>query len=296
MSVQKRLSEVFNKSEKIVFNNSSRIVLISDCHRGDGSWADDFSKNQNLFFTALQHYYNNQYTYIELGDGDELWKNKNPNDIISEHKNAFWIMSQFLQKNRLYLIFGNHDICKRRNKFMKKYFYEYYNEAKHQVVPIFKDIKVHEGLILEHEDTKNKIFLVHGNQGDILNDKLWRLTCFLVRYIWRHLELIGVKDPTSTNKNYKRKEWIEKQMMKWVEKENQMLIAGHTHRPVFSKVNEVSYFNDGSCVHPRCITCIEIFEGNIMLVKWSIKVKEDGVLFAGRDILEGPNKLKDYFS
>lgn len=76
MNKLKRISKVFESADEISFDDTSKIVLMSDIHRGDGSWADDFSKNQNLYFAALTHYYNENYTYIEIGDGDELWKNK----------------------------------------------------------------------------------------------------------------------------------------------------------------------------------------------------------------------------
>ena len=72
MSVASRLSEVFESSEKIPFDDSSKFILFSDCHRGDNSWTDDFAQNQNIFFHALNFYYDGGFTYIEVGDGDEL--------------------------------------------------------------------------------------------------------------------------------------------------------------------------------------------------------------------------------
>ena len=33
------------------------------------------------------------------------------------------------------------------------------------------------------------------------------------------------------------------------------------------------FFNDGSCVHPRSITGIEIENGEISLIKWEISTK-----------------------
>ena len=84
-------------------------------------------------------------------------------------------------------------------------------------------------------------------------------------------------------------------MIEWAKKEKQMLIAGHTHKPVFPEPSEPLYFNDGCCIHPRCITAIEILDGNIMLVKWNIQTKNDGTLFVGREVLAGPTKLTDYF-
>ena len=74
-----------------------------------------------------------------------------------------------------------------------------------------------------------------------------------------------------------------------------MLIAGHTHRSIMPSPGEPLYFNSGSCVHPRCITAIEILRGTILLVKWSYKTRIDGTVYVGRDVLEGPIKLQDYF-
>ena len=53
MSLLNRLTEVFELSEKLPFDDSSKFILFSDCHRGDNSWADDFAQNQTLFFRDL---------------------------------------------------------------------------------------------------------------------------------------------------------------------------------------------------------------------------------------------------
>jgi len=295
MNELKHVSQVFQSAEQISFDDSSKIVLMSDCHRGDGSWADNFSKNQNPYFAALDHYYNQGYTYIEIGDGDELWENRKFNNIIQTHQNVFRLLVKFFNENRFYLIFGNHDIVKKNDKFVRKYLYQYYDERKKKFVPLFKNIKVHEGLVLRYKVTDDKILLMHGHQVDCLNNKIWRLSRFLVRYLWRPLELFGVNDPTSTAKNYEKKDDIEKKLTKWVIKEKHMLIAGHTHRPMLPEVGQPLYFNSGSCVHPRSITAIEITHGNIILVKWNVKTRNDGTLFIGRDVLAGPRRLVDYF-
>lgn len=67
-----------------------------------------------------------------------------------------------------------------------------------------------EGLILENICKKEELFLVHGHQGDLLNDTLWPVARFLVRYIWRHLELVGFLDPTGAGRPRKAKERVEK--------------------------------------------------------------------------------------
>ncbi|MEC7265082.1 MAG: serine/threonine protein phosphatase, partial [Bacteroidota bacterium] len=73
-------------------------------------------------------------------------------------------------------------------------------------------------------------------------------------------------------------------------------IVGHTHRPRFPEPGEIPLFNDGSCVHPRSITGIEIENGEISLIKWHIATKPDGTLQIVRVLLEGPEKLVDYIN
>ena len=187
-------------------------------------------------------------------------------------------------------------MVKKNDSFVQNNLYEYYDEREKKYVPLFKNITLHEGLILKHRITNDKILLIHGHQADFLNNNLWRLSRFLVRYLWKPLEAYGINDPTSAAKNYDKKEAVSKKLTEWVIKEKHMLIAGHTHRPIFPEINEAPYFNDGSCVHPRCITAIEITYGHIALVKWSVKTKNDGTLFIGRDVLAGSKKLQDYFN
>lgn len=295
MNKLRRISQIFKSAEQIPFDDSSKFVLMSDCHRGDGSWTDNFLKNRNIYIAALNHYYNKDYTYIELGDGDELWENKKLIDIMHVHKDSFWLLSKFQSEGRLYLLFGNHDMEKKDYGFVKNNIRKYFDHREEEYLTIFEKIKVHEGLVLKHRITKDKILLLHGHQVDTFNGTLWRLSKFLVRNLWRPLESFGVNDPTSTAKNYEKKISIAKKLTEWVIYKKHMLIAGHNHKPMFPEVGQPPYFNDGSCIHPRCITAIEISEGNIYLVKWSTKVREDGTLFIDRDVLAGPRKLNDYF-
>jgi UDP-2,3-diacylglucosamine pyrophosphatase LpxH len=268
---------------------------MSDCHRGNGGWGDNFSNNQNIFFAALYYYYENGYTYIELGDGDELWENRAIEDVINAHSDAFWLMSLFYKEDRFHMIYGNHDVIKKDSRFTQTKCNSFYCESASSTMALFPGIEITEGLILRYRNTRNQLLLTHGHQGDFLNDTLWRLSRFLVRYLWRPLELVGIKDPTSAAKNNEKKNTVEKNLIDWSNEKKQMLICGHTHRPVFPRVGEPLYFNDGSCVHPRCITAIEIRNGTIALVKWATMTKPDRTLFVGREVLEPPVRLNDYF-
>ncbi|AHF09239.1 MULTISPECIES: metallophosphoesterase family protein [Dehalobacter] len=294
MNAVDRISKAFQSAEEIPVDDSSKMILMSDVHRGDGSWADDFSGNENLYFAALTHYYKEQYTYIELGDGDELWKYKNMSDIVPVHKDTFSLLQKYYNEGRLYFIYGNHDMVKSNDHFVQKCFNRYYDAEENRHVPLFENVKFHEGLVLRYKDSDRKILLIHGHQGSMLDYTFWGLRRFLVRYVWKKLELFGFKDPTSTAKNYHKKDSIEQNLTEWVNQEKHMLIAGHTHRPMFPDAGKPLYFNDGSCVHPRSITGIEIAEGNITLVKWNIKTKDNGTLYIGREVLAGPRDLKGY--
>ena len=289
-----RLEKIYSNSEVIPFNHGSKFIIMSDCHRGQGNSADNFSPNQKLFFSALEYYYQNGFTYIELGDGDELWENRKVKYIIDAHSDAFWMMSEFYRDNRFYMLFGNHDVIKQNKNYMEKNFDNYYYEAMRCHLPLFPKIKAHEGLILENTVSKDRIFLVHGHQGDILNDNLQILTKFLVRYLWRPLELIGFLNPTGSNKSHNKKEKAERNLALFAGLKNNIVIAGHTHRTMFSQPGKGLYFNDGSCVHPRCITGIEIDNNKIALIKWSVCVKDDRSLYIDRKVLEGPVELSEY--
>lgn len=295
MSANNRLTQVFEASKEILFDDNSRLIFFSDCHRGDNSPADDFAHNSSTFSYALNYYFDRGFTYIEAGDGDELWENRYFSDIWQAHGDVFRIMRKFHREGRFYMILGNHDMVKKSKRFMRKNLYQYYNHRTKRFEPLFDNIEVHEGLILRYAGTSGKIFVVHGHQGDLLNDNLWPIARFLVRYILKPLELTGLKNPISPSRNYYRKGIIENNIINWVKANNQMLIAGHTHRPVFPGEGDPPYFNDGSCVYPRCITGIEIQNGEIMLIKWRVKASPDGILRIMREITAGPKKLKYFF-
>lgn len=296
MSTGKRLTEVFRSAKEIPFDDSSKFIFFSDCHRGDNSWADDLAHNQMLLWYALERYNEDKYTYIEVGDGDELWENANFDDIREAHSHIFWLMREFHRDNRFYLIWGNHNNEWKKDDNVRKHLYEFYDERDSVTKPLFDGITAHEGLVLKHTETGNRIFVVHGHQGDLMSDRFWPIGRFFVRHFWRHLQICGINDPTSPAKNLKKRKKTEKEITNWiVANDSQMVICGHTHRSVLAKVGEAPYFNTGSCVHPRCITGIEIKKGEIELVKWWTRpTGKSGALCVERESLTGPTRIHDF--
>lgn len=295
MSSRKRISRAYRSAPRVSFNDNSKFILFSDCHRGDNSYADDFANNRNIYFHALKYYYHEGYTYCELGDGDELWENLEFKSILEAHKNVYELMIQFYSENRLYRLLGNHDMVYQNPKYVKKHLFSYFDKVTGADKPLFPGITFTEGLILEHESTGQEIFMLHGHQADWMNYKGWKFNRFIARTLWRQLQLFGIGDPTKPAKNYLELIKVEKRCKRWIiENNNIITIIGHTHRPRFPAPHEIPLFNDGSCVHPRSITGLEIENGAISLIKWQIETTDDGILQVIRKKLEGPQKLDSY--
>lgn len=295
LSSQKRLDNAYRTAKVIEFDTTSKFILFSDCHRGDNSFADDFANNRNIYFHALKHYFKSGFIYCEVGDGDELWENLSFSSIFNAHKNVYLLMKQFYIENRLHLIWGNHDMVYRNHDYVKKHLSTYFDPKTEEDIELFKDLKYQEGIVLKHKETQQELFLTHGHQADWWNYLFWKWSRFMVRILWKPLNVMGIADPTSPAKNYKELIKVEHRTKKWIAQNNNLItIAGHTHRPRFPEPGDIAFFNDGSCVHPRSITGIEIENSQISLIKWQISTKEDGTLQIIREILEGPQNIIDY--
>jgi len=293
MSYYTRISDAFKDAPILPLTKESKYILISDCHRGNGTTNDNFLKNQNLYFAALSYYYRHNFTYIELGDGDELWENRRMQDITEIHSDVFWLLDKFHQKNRLYMLYGNHDIVKKRQQYLNRTCPVCAYAQKPEFHGLLATLDFYSGLILDDRQAEKQVYLTHGHQADFLNSVLWPLARFLVRYVWSLLEHLAFKDPTSAAKNNTHKIKIEKRLTRWATAENHILVTGHTHRPMLGTPDS-PYFNTGSCVHPRCITGIEIENSCFTLVKWLVDTREDRTLFVSREVLAGPICVEDY--
>lgn len=179
--------------------------------------------------------------------------------------------------------------------YVKAHLSSYFEPIDGASKELFEGITYNEAIVLKHEKTQQEIFLTHGHQGDWWNYTFWRWGRFLVRVLWKPLQIWGIADPTNPAKNYKELIKIERRIKNWIVQHDELItVTGHTHRPRFPEPGDIPFFNDGSCVHPRSITGIEIEEGKISLIKWQIATTEDGTLRVVRVLLEGPLKLIDY--
>jgi UDP-2,3-diacylglucosamine pyrophosphatase LpxH len=279
---------------EVPFDDTSKYVFFSDTHRGDDSLSDEFGRNKHIFFHALNYYYQNDFTYVEVGDGDELWEHDNFEHIRSAHYMVFDMLKDFFDSGRLLMIFGNHNMRLSSPAWVEKNMYQVYDEYLGEEVDLFPGLKVHEALVFKHKKTHQELFVVHGHQGDLINDQLSVLSYFLIHFFWRFMHLVGVKYAASPAKSRRKRHKVEKTYTKWNDAHDTILICGHTHRPKFPDPGESTYFNTGCCMHPRGITCIELIYGKLVLVTWRVHTKKDGTMYIKRTALKGPVPIKDY--
>ena len=294
--IEKTLDRAFKNAKTLTINKHSKLILFSDVHKGDNSYADDFSHNMEIYKSAMDSYNHKNFTYIELGDGIELWENYLFEPIFKAYKDIFDLLDLFHQDNRLHMIWGNHDMVFRDPKTVEKLVRNIFSPKTIREKQALFDLQYHESILLQIENTKKKILLIHGHQADVLNYKFWKLSRFFVRYFWMPLQKwFGLKDPTSPAKNFKNLIKVERRLKNWILKnDNQMVIAGHTHRPRFPDPGLLPYFNDGSCVHPNSIIGLEIENLQIAMVKWHTEGDSEGNNKIVKTILAGPQPLNSY--
>lgn len=318
--VFKSLSKLY---EKIITNTGKRGVIIpfdgtkdkfiifSDQHKGARDGSDMFTQSEENYLAALNHYNKEGFTYITLGDSEELWENLFVT-IKRHNKNTFEAEKKFLDRGAFVKIFGNHDLYWDNDPLAAISLLQIYGES----------IKVYEGTILQ-TTVNNKplnIFMTHGHQGDLQSDGNW-LSKWFVSTIWAPFQSYLSINPNTPAYSKLLKTDHNRLMYEWsAKRKNTVLITGHTHQPVFRSLTELervyekldkarkngnaalveglqkkilelklegnvppdftgyldSYFNSGCCCFDDGdITGLEISEGCIRLIKWEYKGKQN---------------------
>lgn len=259
------------------------VIIFSDHHKGNKDAGDDFASNEKNYLAALEYYYSEGFTYVNLGDSEELWKYK-PEQVIPKNIQNFKVEDKFRELNRFYKTFGNHDL-KWKNKLDVLFWFK----------KIFRlPLTVWEGLLISSKISGKELsfFLTHGHQGDKMSDNN-AFSTWVVANIWTPLQRYLQINVNTPSKDFRLRDKHNMMMYEWSSKHNDLvLITGHTHKPVFAsgkytdpQKNELnttpinalekapvvkpSYFNSGCCCYNTGdITGIEIQDNFIRLVKW----------------------------
>jgi Calcineurin-like phosphoesterase len=278
------LSKLYNSSKKNnhrvcpVFMDAAKdkFIIFSDQHKGNRDRADDFANNEANYIAALTYYREQRFSFINLGDSEELWK-YHYDAVLANNEKAFAAEAAF-QPHHYYKTFGNHDILWKNkidsDRLLKKHF----------TMPL----PVYEGILLKMvigSETLT-VFCTHGHQGDKMSDNNGFST-WIVAHIWAPIQRYLQINVNTPSKDDSLRNKHNKLMHEWSSnRKNLLLVTGHTHKPVFAsgkyavtashKIDTPAdeklkpcYFNTGCCCfNDGDITGIEIANGCIRLVKW----------------------------
>jgi predicted phosphodiesterase len=304
------LSRILNGEKKkglvIPFElETGKFIIFSDQHKGTRNGADDFTICEPAYLAALDHYYEQGFHYIALGDCEELWENTWLG-VKAAQQPSFDKEKAFIPKNAFIKIFGNHDLFWDNDPLAQVYLKSAFGA----------EVPIYEGVVLQTtvEGNRIHIFCTHGHQGDEVSDGNW-FSKFFVSKVWAPLQSYLRINPNTPAYDANLKTLHNTIMYEWsAQQQDLLLVTGHTHQPVFESLTHVerlyrqllfarqqkdgsmsatleeeihkrkfaldtisndylqmipSYFNSGCCCFENGeITGIEISEGALRLVEW----------------------------
>lgn len=207
--------------------DSERLIVFSDHHRGARDGADDFWRCERSYHAALGYYGELGYRLVLLGDVEELWENR-PTEVLETYDRTLELEQEFHHDGQLDRFWGNHDDLWRHD-----------GEVEKHLTDRFPGLVVHEARLLEAYDGDERVgafFLAHGHQGTLDSDKFSFVSRLFVRYGWRPLQRKFNMASTTPARDFVLRANHDTAMFEWANgrPEKPVLIAGHTHRPVFS--------------------------------------------------------------
>jgi predicted phosphodiesterase len=285
--------------------NKDKIIIFSDQHKGGRDLADDFMNAEKNYLAALNYYYDNGYSFINLGDCEELWENT-PKVVMEKNQVTLAAEARFQEDGRYYRIYGNHDLE-----------WKYLIQQNLYLKPVFGSaLSIYEGIVLlvTHNNKQYRIFLSHGHQGDQRSDGN-AFSMWFVAAIWTPIQRFLEVTINTVSDSFELVDKHNIMMYEWsATQKNTVFISGHTHKPVFASLDHIdrlakqlekakagddksemeevtlqlekrkqeyagkkiiktmahpSYFNTGCCCFfDGDISGIEIEDGFIRLIKW----------------------------
>ncbi len=217
------LDRLLKKAKSVTLDHSSKVLVLSDLHMGNGGRLDEFRQNSELVKAMLERYYlPEQYSLVLNGDIEELFKF--PLESITHQWSAFYdLFLKFRQNGFFWKTWGNHDAALLDSK-------------EYQLAPsLVESVKFHYG-----DDT---LLLFHGHQAALV---LWQ-TCsilsrsiiFFLRYLAKPL---GIRN-CSVAYNSRQRFAIEQSIYEFSNQSKIVSIIGHTHRPLFESLSKADFLN-----------------------------------------------------
>jgi UDP-2,3-diacylglucosamine pyrophosphatase LpxH len=204
--------EFLETSPRLIIDERSRYVFMSDLHMGDGGESDDLRPNRELATTVLSRWYQDRgYTLILGGDIEDLQKFKLAS-IRKAWAGMYAIFDAFFARGALWKLVGNHDLALLREKELP--------------------YPLHDGLALDRGG--HSLFCFHGHQTSKLFAKHMYISDFAVRYLGKPLKYKNASISGDSRQRFR----AERKIYRASKQLGIISICGHTHRPLFESLSK----------------------------------------------------------
>jgi UDP-2,3-diacylglucosamine pyrophosphatase LpxH len=248
-STERSLHDALQNAQKNVIPfdiHKDKWILFSDHHKGGKNRADDFLMCEEIYLKALEHYFEQGYNLCVMGDVDELWE-EFPQTVIRSNNASFAVERRFHEEGRYIRICGNHDEIWADPALVQKFLQPLYGESR---------LSVPESILLDACDgneTVGKILLVHGHQGTQNEGNSTKFSKWLLHNIWRPIQVFTGFSCNTPATDWRIRDDRDRIIYHWTAGQPKLiLIAGHTHAPVFESyshrgrlIAEISYAHRG---------------------------------------------------
>lgn len=208
-----------------------RVVIFSDLHRGARDGADDFQRCEAAYSAALGWYLEQGHELWLLGDVEELWEN-DLDEVLPAYRALLRMERAFQEGAGLQRFYGNHDLDWSDPRRLKR------------LQESLPGVRVQEAMrlrVLEGTEVLGLIFLAHGHQGTDVSDRGAGFSRLVLRYVWRYIQRAQGLLSTTPADDHRLRHRHDTAMFRWARSrvleappgERPVLVAGHTHHPVF---------------------------------------------------------------
>jgi predicted phosphodiesterase len=229
-STEKSLEKAFQKAQENMIPldiHNDKWILFSDHHKGGKNRADDFRLCEAAYINALEYYFEQGYSLCVMGDVDELWE-EFPGAVIRSNGSTFTAERKFHEAGRYVRIWGNHDEIWGDPALVQKFLQPLYGS---------QHLEVHESILLDVRNgdiSLGQILLLHGHQGTQNEGESTKVAKWVLHNIWRPIQVLTGFSCNTPATDWQIRAERDKIIYAWTASQPSLiLIAGHTHAPVF---------------------------------------------------------------
>jgi UDP-2,3-diacylglucosamine pyrophosphatase LpxH len=288
--------------------DGGKFIIFSDQHKGGRNGADDFILAENNYLAALDYYDKNGYALICLGDCEELWENT-LGKVKDSYPKTFEAEKKFVERKAFVKVLGNHDLYWGNDPFAWWHLKKIYNEEVKIYEALILTTAIgenqlrifcthgHQGDAQSDGNWFSKFFVAriwaplqaylrinpntaaYNTEKKTLHNEImyeWSARQKDTLLITGHTHQPVFTSLTHIERLYKQLQRAKadnnEKAIKEVEAEIRKREREFSSVSVDYLVMKPTYFNSGCCCFvDGDITGIEIAEGNINLIKWTLK-------------------------